>query len=108
MHWRVELSDEVKAWYGTLGVTAKAQADRALDRLEERGSMLRPPYSQSLNGGLFELRFTCHDQAQRVTYYFDTERAAITLTTFVKNRKNERREVQRAHRAMQERKGRSR
>ena len=38
--------------------------------------------------------------ARRVTYYLDVERKIITLTTFRKQRDNERREVQRAHKAM--------
>jgi hypothetical protein len=36
----------------------------------------------------------------RVTYYIDVERRVITLTTFRKQRDNERREVERAHMAM--------
>ena len=85
-----------------------AQADRALDRLIERGPALRMPHSRSLDDGLLELRFTCRDHAQRITYYFDHQRAVITLTAFVKQRQNERREVQRAHRAMRQRKERDR
>jgi hypothetical protein len=38
--------------------------------------------------------------ARRVTYYIDSERKVITLTTFRKQRDNERREVERAHKAM--------
>ncbi|HEY4852690.1 MAG TPA: type II toxin-antitoxin system RelE/ParE family toxin [Streptosporangiaceae bacterium] len=38
--------------------------------------------------------------ARRVTYYIDPERKIITLTTFRKQRQQERREVARARRAM--------
>jgi len=58
------------------------------------------PHSRMLGGGLRELRFTCEGVARRVTYYVDVERKMITLTTFRKQRDNERREVQRAHKAM--------
>lgn len=87
-----------------LAPRALAQADRALDRLREFGPALAMPHSRQLGGGLRELRFTCQDHAQRVTYYLDSERQVITLTAFVKQRQNERREVQRAQRAMKSRK----
>jgi hypothetical protein len=38
--------------------------------------------------------------ARRVTYYVDVERKVITLTTFRKQRDNERREIERARKAM--------
>ena len=47
-----------------------------------------------------ELRFTCEGTARRVTYYIDTQRKIITLTTFRKQQQNERREVARARQAM--------
>jgi Phage derived protein Gp49-like (DUF891) len=53
-------------------------------------------------GGLFELRFTCERTARRVTYYIGTQPNVITLTTFRKQRQNERREVSRARRARQD------
>lgn len=62
------------------------------------------PHSRQLGEGLRELRFTCQDRAQRITYYIDGERRVITLTAFVKQRQNERREVQRARQAMNIRK----
>lgn len=53
-----------------------------------------------LGSGLRELRFSCEGVARRVTYYFDPERKVIVLTTFRKQRNNERGEVERARRAM--------
>ena len=53
-----------------------------------------------LGNGLFELRFTCEGTARRVTYFIDTRAKVITLTTFRKQRQNERREVARARQAM--------
>jgi len=38
--------------------------------------------------------------ARRVSYYVDVERKVITLTTFGKQRDNERREIERARKAM--------
>ncbi len=54
------------------------------------------PHSRSLGEGLRELRFSCESVARRITYVIDTERTIITLTTFRKQRDNERCEIQRA------------
>ena len=53
-----------------------------------------------LGEGLCELRFTCEGTARRVTHYIDVQRKIITLTTFRKQRQNERREVARAWQAL--------
>ena len=99
--WTLEISPEVEHWYATLKSKDKAMADRAFDRLADLGPALRMPHARPLGDGLFELRFTCEGTARRVTYYIDTQRNVITLTTFRKQRQNERREVSRARRAMQ-------
>jgi hypothetical protein len=101
--WIVEISDEVGDWYGSLKDTDRAYADAALERLRDRGPDLRMPHSRPLGDGLHELRFTCERVARRITYYFDPERRVITLTTFRKQRQNERAEVARAHRAQESR-----
>jgi hypothetical protein len=54
----------------------------------------------TIETGLCELRFTCEGTARRVTYYIDVQRRIITLTTFRKQRQNERQEVARARQAM--------
>ncbi len=97
--WKVELSKEVADWYISLRTRDRAFADRALDRLAAVGAELAMPHSRALGDGLRELRFTCEGVARRITYYFDIERKVITLTTFRKQRTNERREVERARRA---------
>ena len=96
----MEISPEVETWYATLKSKDKAMADRAFDRLAEQGPMLRMPHAKPLGGGLSELRFTCEGTARRVTYYIDVQWRVITLTTFRKQRQNERREVARARQAM--------
>lgn len=73
----------------------------ALERLRDRGPNLRMPHSRTLGDGLCELRFACERVQRRITYYFSTERKAITLTTFRKQRQNEKSEVTRARRAME-------
>jgi len=98
--WTVEIAKEIEDWYATLKSKDKAAADRAFDRLAEHGPALRMPHSRALGGDLLELRFTCENVARRVTYYIDPARLVITLTTFRKQRQNERREIDRARRAM--------
>ena len=70
-----------------------------LTRLEDAGHMLGMPLSKQLGGGLRELRFTCEGVARRITYVLEPGRKAITLTTFRKQRQNERGEILRARRA---------
>lgn len=96
----MEISPEVETWYASLKSKDKAMADRAFDRLAEHGSALRMPHARPLGEGLCELRFTCEGTARRVTYYVDVPRKIITLTTFRKQRQNERREVARARQVL--------
>ena len=96
----MEISPEVETWYASLKSKDKAMADRAFDRLAEHGPALRMPHARPLGGGLHEPRFNCEGTARRVTYYLDVQRKIITLTTFRKQRQNERREVARAQQAM--------
>ena len=68
------------------------------DRLAEFGPALRMPHARPLGGGLCELRFTSEGTARRVTYFIDTQAKVITLTTFRKQRQNEKAEIERARR----------
>jgi hypothetical protein len=99
VRWTVEFSEEVRVWYVHLTPAGKAATDRIVERLEALGNLLRMPHSRSLGDGLYELRFTCEGVARRITYVFDPARQAVTLTTFRKQRQNERAEVLRARRA---------
>jgi putative component of toxin-antitoxin plasmid stabilization module len=70
-----------------------------IDRLAELSSSARMPLSRSLGDGLFELRFTLGPTARRITYRFAGDGRIILLTTFRKQRNNERTEVNRARKA---------
>ena len=76
VRWSIEFSEEVRIWYEGLTPTGKASTDRVLERLALRGNVNR-----------------------RITYVFDPDRRVVTLTTFRKQRQNERTEVLRARRA---------
>lgn len=70
-----------------------------IDRLAALGPSARMPFSESLGDGLFELRFTLGPTARRITYRFTKDGRIVLLTTFRKQRQNERAEVARARKA---------
>ena len=94
------LSDEVARWYARLPENELAQADQALDRLAAEGIALGMPHNRYLSEKLWELRFRCGQVNQRITYTADPDRQLVTLTTFRKQRQNERNEVTRARKAL--------
>ncbi|WP_310732076.1 type II toxin-antitoxin system RelE/ParE family toxin [Actinomyces sp. 2119] len=93
------LSEEVRTWYLALSPAGKAAADRAIERLASQGHLLRMPHSRALGDGLFELRFFCENVNRRITYVIDPDPMVVTLTTFRKQRSNERTEILRARQA---------
>jgi len=70
-----------------------------IDRLTVLGSSARMPLSRGLGDGLFELRFNLGHTARRITYRFTKDGRIILLTTFRKQRNNERTEIARARKA---------
>ncbi|MEI7761548.1 MAG: type II toxin-antitoxin system RelE/ParE family toxin [Thermoleophilia bacterium] len=73
-----------------------------IDRLVALRSTARMPLSRSLGDGLFELRFALAPTARRITYRFTKDGRIVLLTTFRKQRNNERTEIARARRAAQD------
>ncbi len=63
--------------------------------------MLDEPHTKQLDGKLRELRFYLDGEAMRITYWIAPERRIVLLTVFAKRRRQERREVDRARRAME-------
>jgi hypothetical protein len=92
----VELHDEVEEWILSLEDAHWKRAVVVIDRLAELGPEARMPLSRSLGEGLFELRFTLGPTARRITYRFTSASSIVLLTTFRKQRNNERTEVARA------------
>ncbi|HUG86771.1 MAG TPA: type II toxin-antitoxin system RelE/ParE family toxin [Euzebya sp.] len=97
---RIELEPEVERWLEELTDDDFHQAAQALDRLEAFGSHLRMPFSRPLGDALFELRFYCQGVSRRITFFYGHGDRVIMLTTFRKQRANERREIERARRAL--------
>lgn len=95
----VELHDEIVEWMDSLDDSEWGRIVVVIDRLLTLGSSARMPLSRSLGDGLFELRFTLGDPARRITYRFTRDGRIILLTTFRKQRNNERHEIARARQA---------
>lgn len=102
MSWgEVELEPEVRDWYLALDDDDQGRVDFHVDRLANEGPLLDEPHTKQLDGKLRELRFYLAGQAVRVTYWLAPGRRIILLTVFVKTRRQERREIERARRAME-------
>lgn len=102
MSWgEVELEPEVRDWYVALADRHQARVRFHIDRLGELGPLLDEPNTKQLDGKLRELRFFLDSRATRIAYWIASGRRIILLTTFVKTHQRERREIDRARRAMQ-------
>ena len=95
----LELHDEIVEWMDSLDATEWNRTVVVIDRLVALGSSARMPFSRSLGDGLFEMRFTLGPTARRITYRFTKDGRIILLTTFRKQRNNERTEIARARKA---------
>ena len=89
----VELHDEIVEWMDSLDDDEWDRVVVVIDRLVALGSTARMPLSRSLGDGLFELRFTLGPTARRITYRFTKDGRIVLLTTFRKQRNNERTEI---------------
>ena len=94
-----ELHDEIVEWMDTLGDAEWDRTVVVIDRLAALGPGARMPLSKSLGDRLFELRFALGPPARRITYRFTKDGRIILLTTFRKQRNNERNEIDRARKA---------
>lgn len=92
----IEAHDEIVEWFDELSQNEWERVSVVIDRLGSLGSKARMPFSRSLGEGLFEVRFTLGSTARRITYRFTKDDRIILLTTFRKQRNNERAEVTRA------------
>ena len=98
--WFIELEPEVEQWLESLPAGQFATVASRIEYLGEHGAAIRMPRSRSLGDGLFELRFDLAQKAQRITFFFPEGRRIVLLTTFCKQRQNERAEVARARQAL--------
>jgi putative component of toxin-antitoxin plasmid stabilization module len=98
----IELHDEVVAWASDLDENEWERTVVVIDRLALLGASARMPMSKALGDGLFELRFSLGSTGRRITYRFSSNGRIVLLTTFRKQRSNERTEIARARKAAEE------
>ena len=65
--------------------------------LEERGNMLREPYSKYIEDGIFELRVKVGTDISRVLYFFYVGKKIILTNGFIKKtQKTPKKEIEKA------------
>jgi Phage derived protein Gp49-like (DUF891) len=76
--------------------------DEVCGRLAEKGSELGGPWSDHLEGPVWEQRgIRLRDVAARITYWCTSDRRIVLLTVFRKTRQHDQRQIDRAVRAQE-------
>jgi len=91
----VMVEPEVQRWLEGLTTGQFAQAALHIDRLGQRRSLIR-----QLAGKMGELRFYIGREPYRVTFFVGPDEQIVLLTAFRKSRARDRREAERAVRAL--------
>lgn len=85
----------VEEFLKKLDVKMRAKMVGLLEILEEKGNVLREPYSKHLEDGIFELRCKVGSNITRVLYFFYYQGKIILTNGFVKKvQKTPRKEIQ--------------
>lgn len=74
----------VEEFLSTLNIKMRAKIIGLLDILEEKGNLLREPYSKHLSDGIFELRCKQGSDITRVLYFFYYEGKIVLTNGLVK------------------------
>lgn len=74
----------VQKFLDTLEPKLLAKTLRTIDLLETNGPLLRKPYSESIDDGIFELRTKQGSDITRVLYFFVVGKKAVLTNGFVK------------------------
>ncbi|MEV0236631.1 type II toxin-antitoxin system RelE/ParE family toxin [Nonomuraea sp. NPDC050786] len=95
----LELEPEVREWLADLSGSDFKRVDELAGMLAERGPELGGPWSDHLEGRVWELRVRLRVVAARVTYWCTTNRTIVLLTVFHKTKQHDQRQIERAVRA---------
>ncbi len=98
---RFELEPEVRDWLDSLSDSDFKRVDEVAGMLAEKGAGLGGPWSNHLEGAVWELRLQLHQMAVRVTYWCRPDGTIVLLTVFRKSRQHDQRQIDRAVRAQQ-------
>ena len=74
----------VEEFINSLDVKMRAKMYGMLSILQDKGNMLREPYSKHLDDGIFELRCKVGSNITRVLYFFYYEGSIVLTNGFVK------------------------
>jgi hypothetical protein len=96
-----ELEPEVRDWLDSLSDSDFKRVDEVAGMLAEKGPGLGGPWSDHLEGPVWELRVRLHQVAARVTYWCRPDGTIVLLTVFRKTRQHDPRQIDRAVRAQQ-------
>jgi hypothetical protein len=99
--YRFELEPEVRDWLDGLSDSDFKRVDEVCGMLAEKGTGLGGPWSDHLEGVVWELRVRLHQVAVRVTYWCRPDGTIVLLTVFRKTRQHDQRQIDRAVRAQQ-------
>jgi hypothetical protein len=94
-----ELEPEVRDWLDSLSDSDYKRVDEVCGMLAEKGTELGGPWSDHLDGPVWELRIRLRDVAARITYWCTAEGTIVLLTVFRKTRQHDQRQIDRAVRA---------
>lgn len=95
----LELEPEVQDWLDGLSDSDYKRVDELCGMLSENGTQLGGPWSDHLEGAVWELRVRLRDVAIRVTYWCNAEGMIVLLTVFRKTRQHDQRQIDRAVRS---------
>ena len=98
---RFELELEVCDWLDGLTDSDFKRVDEVCGMLAEKGTGLGGPWSDHLQGPVWELRLRLHQVAVRVTCWCRPDGTIVFLTMFRKTRQHDQRQIDRAVRAQQ-------
>lgn len=76
----------VEEFMNQLSIKMRAKIYGLLVILQEKGNMLREPYSKHLDDGIFELRCKFGSDIVRILYFFFYEGKIVLTNGFVKKR----------------------
>jgi hypothetical protein len=94
-----ELEPEVRDWLDSLSDSDFKRVDEVCGMLAQHGTKLGGPWSDHLDGPVWELRIRLRDVAARITYWCTAEGKIVLLTVFRKTRQHDQRQIDRAVRA---------
>ena len=99
--YQFELEPEIRDWLDSLSDFDYKRADEVAGMLAEKGNSLGGPWSEHLEGQVWELRLRLAQVAVRVTYWCAPDGRIVFLTVFRKTRQHDQRQIDRAVRAQQ-------